>query len=73
MDFNGSPADGFPFTELPLGFGMALAMNEKALNSYAKLTEAEKEEVIKQSRGARSKAEMEHIVNSIAERESTAG
>ena len=48
-------------------------MNEKALNSYAKLTEAEKEEVIKQSRGARSKAEMEHIVNSIAERESTAG
>ncbi len=70
---NSNGTGGAFFEGVPLGFGMALAMNEKALNSYAKLTEAEKEEVIKQSRGARSKAEMEHIVNSIAERESTAG
>lgn len=60
-----------PFDGVPLGFGMALAMNERALSGYAKLTEAQKEEMINRSRDAKSKEEMERIVNSIAENEAT--
>ena len=65
MDSNG--IRGVPFTGVPLGFSMALAMNEKALDGYAKMTEAQKEELINRSRDAKSKAEMERIVNSIVE------
>ncbi len=56
---------GIPFDGVPIGFGMALAMNEKALTGYSKLTEAQKEELINKSRDAKSKKEMEQIVNSI--------
>ena len=35
MDFNGISGDGFTLGELPQGFGMALAMNEPALQGYA--------------------------------------
>lgn len=60
---------GVPFDGVPMGFSMALAMNERALNGYAKMSEAEKEELLNRSRDAKSKAEMERIVNSIADRE----
>lgn len=65
MDSDG--VRGVPFDGVPLGFGMALAMNEKALDGYAKMTEAEKEELINRSRDAKTKTEMEKIVNSIAD------
>lgn len=65
MDTNGMPMEGFPFTELPLGFGMALAMNEPAMESYAGMTESEKEQVIMRCRDAKSKAEMREIVDSL--------
>lgn len=39
MNLNGA---GIPYDGVPSGFGMALAMNEKALDGYAKLTEAQK-------------------------------
>jgi len=58
---------GVPFDGVPTGFGMALAMNEKALNNYSRLTEAQKEELINRSRDAKSKKEMEQIVNSISD------
>lgn len=58
---------GFPLTELPLGFGMALAMNEAAMQSYAGLTETEKEHLILKCKDARSKEEMEKIVGSLAD------
>lgn len=63
---DGNNIGGVPFDGVPLGFGMALAMNEKALDGYAKMTEAQKEELINRSRDAKSKSEMEKIVNSIA-------
>ncbi len=55
----------YPFAEVPLGFGMALAMNESALSGYARLTESQKEEVILRCRDAKSKAEMQRIVDSL--------
>lgn len=65
MDMNGSPAGGFPFMELPLGFGMALAMNEPAMKSYAGMSESEKEKVILRCKDAKSKEEMREIVDSL--------
>lgn len=66
MDIGTTGENGFPFTELPLGFGMALAMNEPAMRGYAGLTETEKEHLILRCKDARSKEEMEKIVNSLA-------
>ena len=65
MDTNGMPMEGFPFTSLPLGFGMALAMNEPAMRSYAGMTETEREHIIMRCKDARSKEEMRQIVDSL--------
>ena len=59
--YNGMLADG----GLPAGFGMALAMNEAAMNGYAGLTEAQKEKVILRCRDARTKEQMQDIVDSL--------
>ena len=44
---------------------MSLTMNEAALNGYAALTEAEKEKVIMRCKAARTKGEMQRIVDSL--------
>ena len=53
-------------TPLPIGFAMTLAMNENAMNSYAGMTEAQKEEIILRAKDAKSKKEMERLVSSLA-------
>lgn len=67
MDIGGMNGyyNGLPFTDLPLGFGMGLAMNEAALSGYAGLTEAQKERVILRCKDARTKKEMQDIVDSL--------
>lgn len=65
MDANGLSTQGVPFTGLPMGFGMALAMNEPAMKEYAGLTETEREHIIMKCRDARSKEEMQKIVDSL--------
>mgnify|MGYP006980468636 FL=1 len=60
----------FPMSELPTGFGLALAMNEAAMQGYAVLTETEKEHLILRCRDAGSKEEMERIVASLVPGES---
>ena len=52
-------------TELPLGFGMALAQNEAAMHRFESLTEAEKQSVLQQVHGVRSKAEMQRLVSGL--------
>lgn len=54
------------FYKVPIGFGMALAMNEPALNAYSAMTEAQKQAVLNKAHNARSEKEMHQIVNSIA-------
>lgn len=49
-------------TELPLGFGMALAQNEAAMRGFEALPEPEKRAVIQRARGVRSKSEMRRLV-----------
>lgn len=70
MDTNGLPVEGYPLTQLPLGFGMALAMNEGAMRGYANLSETEREHLIMRCKDARSKEEMQKIVDSLVPGES---
>lgn len=53
--------------EIPLGFGMALVKNIKAMNVFSGLTENEQHYFIKKAHNVNSKSEMEKLVSSIAE------
>ena len=69
--FGGLGGVGMPYGvsmagQLPVGFGMALAMNDAAMSGYAGLTEAQKEEVILRCKDARTKEQMQEIVDSLA-------
>lgn len=52
--------------ELPLGFGMALAQNEAAMQRFEALPEAEKQAVLQQAHAVGSKREMQQLVARIA-------
>lgn len=68
MDINGAntmTGVGMGQQEMPLGFGFALAANEPAMKGYAALTEAEKEHLLLRCRDAKSKDEMQKIVDSL--------
>ena len=53
------------FYKVPIGFGMALAMNEPAMAAYAAMTGEEKQSILNEAHNARSEKEMHEIVNSI--------
>ena len=53
--------------QLPIGLGLSLAMNQKAMDRFSGMTEAEKGRTIAKSRGVKSKREMDRIVSSLAE------
>ena len=52
---------------MPIGFGMALAMNEPAMAAYAAMTQRQKQTVLTKAHNAKTKKEMHQIVSSIAE------
>lgn len=54
------------FYKVPIGFGMALAMNPPALNAYSAMTEQQKQAILSKAYNARSEKEMHDIVNHIA-------
>ena len=54
------------FYKVPIGFGMALAMNQPAMNAYAAMTEEQKQAILNKAHSARSEKEMHQIVASIA-------
>ena len=51
--------------KVPIGFGMALAMNPPALNAYSAMTEDQKQAILNRAHNAHSEQEMHRIVNSI--------
>ena len=53
------------FYKVPLGFGMALAMNANALNAYSAMTEAQKQAILDKAHNARSEHEMHNLVASL--------
>lgn len=55
------------YNELPLGLGMAFAMNRAAMERFVDMTDNEKEEFIERSRSVMSKSEMDSLVGSLAE------
>ena len=54
------------FYKVPIGFGMALAMNPPALNAYSAMTEEQKQAILDRAHNARSEKEMHDIINSIS-------
>lgn len=58
---------------LPLGLAMGMAMNEQALDHYGKLTEYEKEKLIAESRGVKSKEEMEKLIQRLGDGDANVG
>ncbi len=54
------------FREVPIGFSMALAQNEAAVNAYAMMTRAQKAVVLDKAHHARSEQEMQQIVAELA-------
>ncbi len=54
------------YYKVPIGFGMALAMNQPALNAYSAMTEEQKQDILTRAHNARSEQEMHDIVNSLA-------
>ena len=55
--------------DMPMGLSFRMAMNEKALNTYAEMTPEEKERVIDAARHAQSKEEMQRLVDRMGEGE----
>lgn len=51
--------------DLPLGFGMALSQNEKAMKKFELLSEEEKRALIEQTRTVNSESEMKAFVNNL--------
>lgn len=53
------------YREVPIGFGLALAQNEDAVNAFAMMTGEQKQEIWAQARNVRSKKEMQDLVASL--------
>ncbi len=53
--------------EMPIGFGLSLAMHEDSMKQFSKLSEGEKRQVIEAARGVQSKQQMDQLVASIAD------
>ena len=54
------------FYKVPIGFGMALAMNQPAMNAYAAMTEAQKQMIVNKAHNVRSEREMHELVAYLA-------
>ncbi len=50
------------FYKVPIGFGLALSANAAAMNRYAQLSEAKKQEILNRAHNVRSEKEMYTLV-----------
>lgn len=53
--------------DMPIGFGLSLAMNAKSMEAFSKMSDAQKEATVEKSRQMHTKADMERFVNSLGE------
>ena len=56
------------FYKVPIGFGMALAMNHPAMEAYTAMTKQQKQEILNKAHNVRSEKEMHQLVSSIVQR-----
>ena len=54
------------FTNVPIGFGLALSSSTAAMNRYAHLTEAQRQEVLRKAHSVRSDRGMYALVAELA-------
>lgn len=54
------------FYKVPIGFGLAMAGNTAAMNRYAHLSEAQKQDILNKAHNAQSEKEMYALVASLA-------
>lgn len=54
--------------EMPIGFSMALALNPEAMERFATLTEAQKQQIIDGTHSIKSKQEMHQYVNNLTKK-----
>ena len=50
------------FYKVPIGFGMALAMNQPAMSAYEAMTETQKQANLNKAHNVRSEKEMHDLV-----------
>ena len=53
--------------DMPIGFGLSLAANAKAMEAFSKMSDAQKSAVVEKSRQMQSRADMESFVNKLGE------
>ena len=51
--------------EMPMGFAFQMSMNEKAMENFSKMTDAEKYQVLEAARNANSKEEVRGLVDDL--------
>ena len=66
MDFT----DSMMQDSLPLGLAFGMAMDEKALNHYSRMTEYEKEQLLAKSKSVKSKEEMQQLIQKLRDGDS---
>ncbi len=54
------------FYNVPIGFGLALSANTAAMNRYARMTDAQKQDILNKAHNVRSEKEMYALVASLA-------
>lgn len=52
--------------DMPIGFGLSLAANTKAMEAFSNMSDAGKTAAVEKSRQMKSREEMEAYVNSLA-------
>jgi hypothetical protein len=53
--------------ELPIGFGLNLSANERAMAKFSNMSDTEKQKIVNESRMVHSKEEMEEFVNRLSD------
>ena len=61
------------FYKIPIGFGMALAMDADAMDAYTAMTEQQRQAVLGKAHHARSEKEMKQIVDGIRKKNNVSG
>lgn len=54
------------FNNVPIGFGLALSANTAAMNRYAHLSEAQKQEILNRAHRVQSEKQMYSLVADLA-------
>ena len=54
--------------DMPIGFGLSLAANERSMDAFAKMSDAEKSAAVEKSRQMHTRADMESYVNSLGKK-----